>query len=504
LLLFFEALPVLPLQCGSLHRSLRFYGSTIDLDDPHHAFPLVEIALVVVMAVMAGLFLMRLKQPPLVGFILAGVVLGPTGFGLISDSENVRALAEMGVLVLLFFIGTELSMKAFIATLRPAVIIASGQLVTAMMLGGALVYLIGATPTEGIILGFIIALSSTVVAMKILDDADSLRKMPGRITVGVLIAQDIAVVPMLIFVSSLGGGSINALDIGFKVVVAVGLLGGLLWFLGRRPKLKLPFDDDVGENVELLAIGSLGACFGAAALSGLLGLSPAYGAFLAGLIIGSSTLRNRVIPVVEPIQSVLLVVFFLSIGLLIDLTYIRENLVVVLSASLFVIVLKTLLNIVLLRLTGHDRETALIGGLSMAQIGEFSFVLAAAGFSAGALGGDIYRLAIAVTAITLLLSPAWMALIRRFEEYASENYTSYRAALAEAYAEEIENVEDGVWSIKVRWRAGRLARRRRREAKAEAKAAAALDKGRAMTAEADHPETMRERPHTLDQARPPF
>ncbi|TCD11455.1 cation:proton antiporter [Oricola cellulosilytica] len=440
-----------------------------------------------VIAVLAGLGLMRLKQPPLVGFILAGVVMGPTGFGLISNNDNVTALAEMGVLVLLFFIGTELSLKAFVATLRPAVIVAAGQLAAAMVIGAGIAWLTGSTVAEGVILGFIIALSSTVVAMKMLDDMGALRKLPGRITVGVLIAQDIAVVPMLILISSFGGAGANALELFLKIAVAVGLLGALLWWLGRSPKIKVPFDEQVGENVELLALGSLAACFAAAAASGAIGLSPAYGAFVAGLVIGNSSLRNKVIPVIEPIQSVLLVVFFLSIGLLIDLDYIRAHLGVVLAAALFVIAIKTLLNVFLLRVAGFDRDTALVGGLSMAQIGEFSFVLAAAGFAAGALGYDIYRLSIAVTAITLLVSPAWMALMRRAEEVAMVNYSSYREGLAEAYSGEIENVEEGFWWLKVRYRAGRIARRKRREAKAARKASSSS--GESGTSETAPPES---------------
>lgn len=444
------------------------------MQDAHHGFPLTEIAVVIVIAVLAGLGLMRLKQPPLVGFILAGIVLGPTGFGLISNSDNVTALAEMGVLVLLFFIGTEISLKAFVSTLRPAILVAAGQLGAAMILGAGIAWLTDATRAEALILGFIIALSSTVVAMKMLEDMGALRRLPGRITVGVMIAQDIAVVPMLILVNSFGGDEISALSVGIKILIAVGVLGALLWWLGRSPKIKVPFDDEMGENVELLALASLAACFGAAAISGVAGLSPVYGAFVAGLMIGNSTLRNRVIPVIEPIQSILLVVFFLSIGLLIDLSYIWANFWLVLASALFVIALKTLLNIFLLRIAGFDHETALVGGLSMAQIGEFSFVLAAAGFTAGALGYDIYRLSIAVTAITLLLSPAWIALMHRFEEVATGNYNSYREALSEAYSGEIETADEALWWVKVRLRAGRMARRKRREAKvAREKAAVA-------------------------------
>ncbi len=445
----------------------------------HTSFPLVDIAFVIVVAVLMGLGLTRLRQPPLVGFILAGVIMGPTGFGFIATSDNVTSLAEMGVLVLLFFIGTEISLKAFVISLRPAVVIAGGQLVVSLAIGYALSWLSSATVAEGVVLGFIVALSSTVVAMKMLDDMDELRGEAGKITVGVLIAQDIAVVPMLILVTALSGEEADPVATAFKIAAAVAVLGALLWWLGRRGKLQLPFSSQMDNKVELLALGSLAACFGAAAAAGIAGLSPAYGAFMAGLVIGNSTLRNKVIPVIEPIQSILLVVFFLSIGLLIDLRYIGSHLWTVLGAAGLVIAAKTLLNVFLLRATGHDQNTALIGGLSMAQIGEFSFVLAATAFTGGVLGYDFYRLAIAVTAITLLLSPAWMSVMHRIEDLASEGYSSYREALTEAYANEIENVGEGLWWLKVRRRAFRMAASRRRARRAEklAAATAAADGG---------------------------
>lgn len=438
-----------------------------------HAVPLTEMAFVILVAIALGLGLMRLKQPPLVGFILAGVVLGPTGFGLIGNSDSVTALAEMGVLMLLFFIGIELSLRAFILSLKPAVLVAAGQLAAALAIGFTIAWATGAGMAEGLILGFIIGLSSTVVAMKMLDDMDELRGDAGRIAIAVLIAQDIAVVPMLIVVSALGGNDASLFAVAAKVALAVGFLAWLLWWLARRGKLRAPFTEQIAGNVEILALGAMGACFGAAALSGFLGLSPAYGAFVAGILVGNSTLRARIIPVIEPIQSVLVVVFFLSIGLLFDLSYIWNNLSVVLGAALVVIAAKTLLNVFLLRATGHDRNTALVGGLSMAQIGEFSFVLAAAGLSAGALGQDSYRLAIAVTAISLLVSPAWMSVMHRIEDVAAKGFSSYREALSEAYADEIENVGEGLWWVRARYRAGRKTLRKWRARKALEKAARA-------------------------------
>jgi monovalent cation:H+ antiporter-2, CPA2 family len=252
--------------------------------------------------------------------------------------------------------------------------------------------------------------------------------------------------------------------VAFKMVLAVGLLAGLLWWFGGHKKIRAPFAEEIGEKIELLALGALAVCFGAASISGYAGLSPVYGAFLAGIIVGNSNLRSRVIPVIEPIQSVLLVVFFLSIGLLIDLGFIKDHFWQVLGASVIVIAAKTVLNIFLLRKTGSSPETALIAGLSMAQIGEFSFVLAAAGFASGSLGFDLYRLSIAVTAVSLLVSPVWIGLMHRVENIASLGIETYREALGMAYANELHEVQRGTAAlsrlrheIHLRYRAVRLA-----------------------------------------------
>lgn len=427
-----------------------------------HGGALIAIAAVIAVATLLGLLFLWLRQPPLVGFIVAGVALGPTGLEVIDNSENVALLAEMGVVVLLFFIGMELSVRAFVLSLRQALLVMGGQLLAAMLLALGFGLLIEATAAETIILGFIIGMSSTVVAMKMLEDMGVLRGNAGRVAIGVLIAQDIAVVPMLIFATSLGRGAIDYGSIAVRILVAVALLAGVLWWFGKHVKLKVPFAERVEHKIELLALGALGLCFTAAAISGIAGLSPAYGAFLSGILVGNSTLRSRVIPVIEPIQSVLLVIFFLSIGLLIDLDFIREFLWQVLGLSVLVTTIKTILNIFLLRKTGSDAQTALIAGLSMAQIGEFSFVLAAAGFSSGALGFDLFRLSIAVTAVSLLLSPLWVSLMHRLENLASERLENYRQVLRLAYARELDEVVRGRDVLKHIYKSMRLALGKRR------------------------------------------
>ncbi len=404
---------------------------------------LTGIAIIVAAAVLLGGFLSRLKQPAIVGYILSGVILGPTGLGLIESSESIRFLAELGVLLLLFIVGTELSLKAFIAVVGPASLVAGGQIAAALGVAGLFGAVLGWPFEQTLVLAFIVALSSTAVAISMLDAIDELRTPTGQISIGVLIAQDIAIVPMLIIVNSMGPKAGFGLLALIKIVAAVAFLLLLIRYLSRRKKIRLPGTSAITGRVDLIALSALAACFCAAALSGVLGLSPAYGSFVAGLVVSSSTLRAEAIRVSEPIQSVLVVMFFLSIGLLIDLDYIARHALLVFSFVVGVIAIKTAFNIVLMRMARRPWEQAFPAALVMAQIGEFSFVIAGAGLSNGALDADAYKLAIAVIAISLLVSPIWMTSIRRFHDIASEGVTDFRAALAEIYADEMHDLDMG-------------------------------------------------------------
>lgn len=405
---------------------------------------LTGIAVVVAVAVALGVLLTRLKQPAIVGYILAGVVLGPTGLALVQRSDAIALLAELGVLMLLFIIGMELSLKAFIMVLRPAVIVMFGQLAFALGVSALFGWVLDWPLYQTLILAFIVALSSTAAAMKILEEIGELRTEIGRITVGVMIAQDLAIVPMLILAESYGNGG-GALGIGIvlKIGAALLILFGLIYALSRRGKIHLPATSALTGRVDLIALAAIAFCFCAAALSGLFGLSAAYGAFLAGLIVSASTIRAEAIRVTEPIQSVLIVIFFLSIGLLIDLQFILSNLLLVVTFTFGVVFLKTVVNIGLLRMAREPWERALPAGLAMAQIGEFSFVLAAIGIKNGALDAEAYKLAISIIAMTLLISPLWMVTVRRFHDLAEQGVTDFRAALAEVYAEELREIEHG-------------------------------------------------------------
>jgi len=244
-------------------------------------------------------------------------------------------------------------------------------------------------------------------------------------------------VPMMLTIGALGGDGFEVAQ-GPVMIGSVVFLGGLIFYGGRDKKIPLPFAQVISENEELAPIAGLAFCFGCSAIAGLIGLSAAYGAFIAGLIIGNSHARQRMLSSVLPIQSVLMMVFFLSIGLLIDLHYMWANIGMVTTLFLLVTVFKTLLNVGFLRLVGQPWSTAFLAGVSMAQIGEFSFLLAVVGISAGVLDEEGRRLIVSVTVLSLALSPLWVITARRFQLLASYGVTEATELLRLVYGPETE------------------------------------------------------------------
>lgn len=400
---------------------------------------LTAIATVVLAALLCGIAMERFRQPALVGYILAGILLGPSAFAVVENHGQIDVLAEMGVLLLLFIVGMELSLRSFRRIWRLTV------LATVLQIGGSvgamlLLSMVFDLEIEvAIMLGFVIAVSSTAVAIKLLDSVGELRTRAGRVAVGVLIAQDLAVVPMMLGISAMGGEGFDWYAVP-KILFSIGFLVGLIMFLSTGRKLKLPLMGFASKFAELKPLIALAFCFGLAAASGFLGLSAAYGAFIAGLIIGNSHERAAMIDVTHPIQSILMMVFFLSIGLLIDLDYMWENLALV-GALFFVIAFfKTILNVALLGLLGQPWQQAFIAGLLISQIGEFSFLLSVVGVDAGVITREESRLIISVTVMSIALSPLWVFTARRLRLLAQYGITEAGELMRMVYGPEAEMV----------------------------------------------------------------
>lgn len=402
---------------------------------------LTGLAAVALVAMIGGMVMTRLKQPAVVGYILAGVVLGPSVMGMVSSRQNVDFLAELGVLLLLFTVGMEMSLRAFRQIWQVALLCTLLQIFgsLAVMLTVALV--LGWSTEVGIFFGFILAISSTAVAIKVLEEIGELRTRIGQVAVGVLIAQDLAVVPMLLVVDGLAGDRMSPW-VPFKVVVSVVVLVLIIRALSRRERMSLPFGRLIAGHGDLAPLMGLVYCLTGAAVSGFLGLTPAYGAFLAGLVIGNSSERGPMIELTHPIQSVLMMVFFLSIGLLVDLQYIWGNLGPVVLLIGVVTLFKTAFNIALLRLLRQPWTHAFIAGLTLSQLGEFSFLLAQAGRGTALIGGSDYRLIIAVTVMSLVLSPYWLHLMRRLEAVAVPGIASLGDLVRLLYGADAETVRE--------------------------------------------------------------
>lgn len=402
-----------------------------------HHFDLTGIAIVMSVALLCGLALSRLKQPAIVGYIVAGIVLGPGGFGLVSPSESISALAELGVLMLLFLVGMELSVKAFQAVWKVALAAVACQIGLSLLVTGLAGLLLGWPWPRAIVMGFVMALSGTAVAIKMLEDVGELKTETGRVTVGVLIAQDLAFVPLLLITNGMGSGAGLSAGVFFKLGAAMAALGGLVWFLSRRERLSVPYGEWFKRNHEVIPLAALAFCFTMAAATGVMGLSAAFGAFVAGFMLGNSDGRAQALRATHPIQSVLIVVFFLSIGLMIDLSFVWSHLGEVLLLLFAVTAVKSAINVGTLHLLGEPWERAFPAGVIMGSLGEFSFVLAAAGLSIGVIDRDAQQLAVTVIALSWLFSPIWLVSARRFHVLAEGGIGSMRGALKQIYRGEI-------------------------------------------------------------------
>ncbi|WP_417519415.1 cation:proton antiporter [Minwuia sp.] len=405
-----------------------------------HEAELIGLAIVAGAALAMGVLFSRIRQPVVVGYIVAGVVLGPSVLAVVPGREDVGLVAEMGVLMLLFLIGMELSLRNFRRIWRLALTVMALQLTLAVGFAVALGAAVGWRTELILIVGFGLSLSSTAVAIKILDDIGQLRTEVGRLAVGVLIAQDLAVVPMLIIVSEMGQADGGPLSAVVPVVLAIAVLVAIVFLLSRRKREHLPLGSWITDHPDLAAMGGLALCFVGAAFSGLIGLSPAYGAFVAGLVVGNTTERAKMIAAVQPIQSVLLMVFFLSIGLLLNIDFILANWQIVLGLLLVVTLTKTAANIGIFRMLGEPWPRAWLAGTVLGQVGEFSFVLVAAGLAAGII--DTYGGNLMTSVIVLSLASSSLVLFtaRRMAEVRWRRVRTFEDAVGAIYGKGAKQV----------------------------------------------------------------
>lgn len=369
------------------------------------------VAVILVVLVLGGL-LRLVHQPYVIGYLLAGVALGPHGLAWISDVASTERLGAIGVVILLFFVGMEVHLVELVERWRVALVGTALQIAASVGFVAALGLVVSWPFPRILLLGFVISLSSTAVVLKLLGDSGELETPVGQDVVSILLAQDLAIVPMLIALQLAGGQQIEAKALALQVVGGVAFLATLGWLFTRR-ELRLPLVARVRDDPELQVFTALILCFGLALLTGLLGLSTALGAFLAGVIVSTAKETLWVSQRLESFRVVFVALFFFSIGMLIDLGFVREHARVIALLVGGVVVTNTLLNAAILRVLGGEWRTSLYAGALLSQIGEFSFVLAAVGLQTGVVSSFAYQATVATIALSLVISPPWIALFKR-------------------------------------------------------------------------------------------
>ncbi len=369
-------------------------------------FGLLGDLLVIFTVSIAVVFLFhQFRLPPIAGFLVAGALIGPHALNLVSDTSQVQTLAEIGVVLLLFTIGIEFSLVQLVSLRSILLVAAPLQLGVMLALAWSGAALAGLPWQQGVFWGFLLSLSSTAIVLKALADRGDSDSLHGRATIGILIFQDLAVVPMMlltpILASPADGAALGiALTLG-KSLIVVGLVMAAAWYL--VPKLLEHIVRSRSRELFLLTVIAL--CLGIAWLTSLGGLSLALGAFIAGLIISESEYSHQAMAEVLPFRDSFNSLFFVSIGILMDVRILLDHPLLVAGLLLLVLAMKFLTGAGAVLAVGAPPRAAVMAGIALAQVGEFSFILAQEGQDAGLLDGELYQIFLAVSVLSMIVTP---------------------------------------------------------------------------------------------------
>jgi CPA2 family monovalent cation:H+ antiporter-2 len=366
---------------------------------------LKDIVIIFALSTFVNLVFTRVKIPTVVGYLLTGIIAGPHLLSLVSSGHQIELIAEIGVVLLLFTIGMEFSLKHLLKIRR---VVFFGGLLQVFFTAGAFMlasHFYGINWKGAIFFGFLLALSSSALVLKLLQERSELTSNYGRTVLGILIFQDLLLVPLILFSSLLAGNTVNVplelMILTIKVIFILGMVyAGNKWLLPKLLHLIA-----MTKNQELFIMSIFLICFAIALLTSKLGMSLALGAFLAGLMISDSEYSHNVFGNFLPIKDVFASFFFVSIGMLLEISFVIENYQLVILSVLLVIVIKTIIAGGTGFILGHTFQGTVVIGLALSQVGEFSFILAKIGFNHSILSDFYYHLFLAVAVITMALTP---------------------------------------------------------------------------------------------------
>jgi len=361
---------------------------------------LFDLAVIIVFATAIAFFARLLKQPLIVGYIIAGIILGPQLLGLIKNSDIVLALSEIGIAFLLFFVGLEMNLKklkevGFIASLGTII-----QVILTFIAGFFVALLFGFSEPVSAIIGFIVAFSSTSIVVKILSDKEEINTLHGRITLGILLMQDIIIIFLLSTLSTIQNFTAVALSSAFFkgiILLAVTFIFATKLF----PKVF----DYAAKYQELLLLLSLTIFFFFSAFAAYLGFSIAVGTFMAGVAIASLPYNIDILGMIKPLKDFFVTIFFVSLGMQLQFTQSLLNIALITGALLFVvIIIKPLIIMAITSAFGYERRTSFLTSISLGQISEFSLILAALALYQGLITKEIFSLTIVLLAISMIFT----------------------------------------------------------------------------------------------------
>ena len=365
---------------------------------------LLNIVIVFGISAVTVFLLNKIKVPSVIGFLIAGVLMGPYTISLVEDKEVIEVLAEVGVILLLFTIGIEFSLSKLLRMKKIVFGAGSIQIVATIIVTLLIADQFTKNTSDAIFAGFLVALSSTAIVIKILADKKETQTPHGRAIVGILLFQDLCAVLMMILIPVLSGKNDNPLMVVWLIIKAVMIVLAVI-IISKQLAPRFFSQVVKSRSRELFIISIILFCFGTALITNYAGLSLALGAFLAGMIISDSEYAHQATSDILPFKESFMGLFFVSVGMLLDVSYLWDHLFTVFIIVCAIIIIKTLIGYLSAYSTGLSMRAAIVTGLNIAQIGEFSFVLAIAGKEAGLITKSSYQLFLSASILSMLISP---------------------------------------------------------------------------------------------------
>lgn len=368
---------------------------------------LLSMLIVGIVVIFIGLMLKRIKQPLIVAYIITGILLGPSGIGVIDNVELVEELGELGLILLLFFIGMEISLPELVKLWKTSLFGTLIQILASVLAIFAIGHFFNWSLEQIIVIGFVISLSSSAVVIKLLEDNNEINTSIGQNVISILLMQDMLIVPLLIITELLSG--LRPTNTEMIMQIGGGLFIILIFiFILKKGKIKLPFSKWMEKDHELQVFIAILFSFGFASFTSFLGLSAALGAFFAGIIVHATDTKEWFHDSLHSFRVSFVSMFFVSVGMLIDLHFLASNILIISLLVLSVFLTNHFINTFTLHLFCKNWRNSIYGGALLAQIGELSFILATTAYLRNVIDVLIYQLIISTISITLLLSPFWI------------------------------------------------------------------------------------------------